>query len=205
MKYLKSIYEAIIDWRDQGLEEFAEEVYSERLPIFADQLKEIGREHNIEIVDYDEFFRDLPNDSYRDTAPPRGATPAFATVNPVTDRPRVVLGVTRIDQRLFDYILHMLKHEVIHVNQFSRRDQHPNSDWDVNDRSQYFSQKDEVMAFSHSLVDQLITMGLRNPKEVHSALPKVRLYQDIRGAVDAKTLKRYHKYIYLYLEQELNG
>lgn len=203
MKYLKSIHEAIIDWRDQGLEEFAEAVYSERLPISADQLKEIGRDHNIEIVDYDEFFSDLPSDTHRDTAPPRRVTPAFATVNPVTNRPRVVLEVTSVSQRLFDYILHMLKHEVIHVNQFSRREEHPSSDWDVNDRAQYFSQKDEVMAFSQSIVDQLITMGLRNLDRVHDMLPKVRLYQDISDAVDAKTLKRYHKYIYLYLEQEL--
>lgn len=202
MKYLKSIQEAIIDWRDQGLEEFVEDVYSERLPIFVDQLKEIGQEHGIEIVDYDEFYRELPNDEYRATAPPRGI-PAFATVNPLTNRPRVILGVPRIDQRLFDYILHMLKHEVIHVNQFSRREEHPNSDWDVNDPVQYFSQKDEVMAFSHSIADQLIAMGLRSLDEVHTLLPKVRIYRDIQAAVDSSTLKRYHKYIYLYLEKEL--
>jgi hypothetical protein len=202
MKYLKSIYEAIIDWQDQGLEEFAEDLYSEQLPIPADRFKSIGQDHNIEIVDYDEFYRELPDDEWRATAPPRGV-PAFATVNPLTNRPRVILNVPHVDQRLSDYILHMLKHEIIHVNQFSRRAVHPSNYWDPNDRAQYFSQKDEVMAFSHSIADQLITMGVRRAADLPSRLMQVRLYRDIRAVVDSKTLKRYHKYIFLYLQQEL--
>ena len=200
MKYIKPIQEAIIDWQEQGIEEFREDVYSHRLPIFFEDLAEIGAQHNIEVVDYPTFYAELP-DEHKSSAPPRGV-PAFATVNPDTFRARVVVGVPRVDARLFDYIVHMLKHEQIHIGQWNRRAVHragPNP----MDQAAYFSDKDEVMAFSHSIADQLIAMGLRDLDGVHKLLPKVRLYQDIRAAVDAKTLKRYHKYIYLYLEKEL--
>jgi hypothetical protein len=59
------------------------------------------------------------------------------------------------------------------------------------------------MAFSHSIADQLITMGVRRAADLPSRLMQVRLYRDIRAVVDSKTLKRYHKYIFLYLQQEL--
>jgi hypothetical protein len=60
------------------------------------------------------------------------------------------------------------------------------------------------MAFSHSIADQLISMGAKNVEDILDMLKKVRLYQDIKKVVDEKILKRYHKYIYLYLQNELN-
>jgi hypothetical protein len=98
----------------------------------------------------------------------------------------------------------MLKHELIHVNQFSRRGVHPGA-VDPTDREKYFSQKDEVMAFSHSIADFLISMGVRRMSEIHDSLKRVPLYRDIRKSVDQETLKRYHKYIFLYLQQELEA
>ena len=202
MKYLIQypIFEKIIDWRDQGIDEFREDVIAQRLPIFFDELVRIGTAHGIEIVDYETFYRELP-DEHKASAPPRGV-PAFATVNPETFRPRVIINVPRIDQRLFDYIMHMLKHEMVHVGQWSRRSVHqagPNP----MDRAAYFSNKDEIMAFSQSIVDQLIAMGARTPQEAIKQLSSLSLYLDIKRNVDSRTLKRYHKYIYLYLEEEL--
>jgi antitoxin component YwqK of YwqJK toxin-antitoxin module len=202
MKYLIQypIFEKIIDWRDQGIDEFREDVIAQRLPIFFDELVRIGTAHGIEIVDYETFYRELP-DEHKKSAPPRGV-PAFATVNPETFRPRVIINVPRIDQRLFDYIIHMVKHEMVHVGQWSRRSVHqagPNP----MDRAAYFSNKDEIMAFSQSIVDQLIAMGARTPQEAIKQLSSLGLYLDIKRNVDSRTLKRYHKYIYLYLEEEL--
>ena len=202
MKYLVQypIFEKIIDWRDQGIDEFREDVIAQRLPIFFDELVGIGSDHGIEIVDYETFYRELP-DEHKESAPPRGV-PAFATVNHETFRPRVIINVPRIDQRLFDYIIHMLKHEMVHVGQWSRRSTHhagPNP----MDRAAYFSDKDEIMAFSQSIADQLIAMGARTPQEAIKQLSSLRLYLDIKRNVDSRTLKRYHKYIYLYLEEEL--
>lgn len=202
MKYIKSIFEAVIDWRGQGLEEFEQEVLDAGIPMRVARFREIAEEHGIEVVDYETFLEELPDDEYRAAAPPR-RTPVFATVNPVTMRPRVVLQVPIVDHRLWDYVFHMLKHEGIHVQQWSRREVHPGGLWDVRDRGAYFSQKDEVMAFSHSIVDQLLGMGARTPEEGIRRLGRVRLYQDIRGSVSKKILKRYHKLIYLYLLKEL--
>lgn len=202
MKHIQPypLHEAIIPWRDRGLEDFQDDVISSRLPIFFDELANIGQAHGIEVVDYDTFYAELPEE-HKDSAPPRGV-PAFATVNPETFRPRVVVAVPRIDARLFDYIMHMLKHETIHVGQWTRREVQRRGP-DPMDRKAYFSDKDEVMAFSHSVADQLIAMGLRRIQDAPKFLPKSRLYLDIKHNVDSKTLKRYHKYIYLYLEQEL--
>lgn len=201
MKHIKEfISEAVIDWRGQGLEEFRESVYAHHLPIFLQDLIHIGEEHGIEIVDYPTFYSELPEE-HKSSAPPRGV-PAFATVNPDSFRPRVVVNVPRVDARLFEYIVHMLKHEMVHVGQWSRRAVHragPNP----TDRAAYFSDKDEVMAFAHSIADQLIAMGIRRIQDAPKHFNRLPLYLDIKKNVDNKTLKRYHKYIYLYLEQEL--
>ena len=195
------LYEAIIDWRSQELEDFEEAVLSARLPISTEEFAEIGAEYGIEIVDYDTFYAEL-SDVHRESAPPRGV-PAFATVNPDTLRPRVIVNVPRIDMRLFDYIFHMLKHEMVHVGQWSRRAVQREGGPNPTDRTAYFSDKDEIMAFSQSIVDQMIKMGARSISQGMGFLPQIRLYLDIRRAVDQSVLNRYHKYIYLYLEQEL--
>ena len=195
------LYEAIIDWRSQELEDFEEAVLSARLPISTEEFAEIGAEYGIEIVDYDTFYAEL-SDAHRESAPPRGV-PAFATVNPDTLRPRVIVNVPRIDMRLFDYIFHMLKHEMVHVGQWSRRAVQREGGPNPTDRTAYFSDKDEIMAFSQSIVDQMIKMGARSISQGMLFLPQIRLYLDIRKAVDQTVLNRYHKYIYLYLEQEL--
>ena len=59
------------------------------------------------------------------------------------------------------------------------------------------------MAFSQSIADLLINMD--RGRDINDCLSKINknpLYQDIKKYVDEKTLKRYHKYIYLYLEME---
>ena len=195
------LYEAIIDWRSQELEDFEEAVLSARLPISTEEFAEIGAQFGIEVVDYETFYDEL-SDVHKETAPPKGV-PAFATVNADTMRPRVIVSAPRVDHRLLDYIFHMLKHEMVHVGQWSRRAVQRANITDPTDRKAYFSDKDEIMAFSQSVVDQMIKMGARSISQGMGLLPQIRLYLDIRRVVDQSVLKRYHKYIYLYLEQEL--
>ena len=62
------------------------------------------------------------------------------------------------------------------------------------------------MAFSHSMADQLFMSGRYNtPSEAMKGLNTLRLYDTIKKNVDEKTLKRYHKYTYQYLEKEMQG
>ena len=195
------LYEAVIDWRSQELEDFEEAVLSARLPITMEELAEIGAQFGIEVVDYETFYDEL-SDVHKETAPPKGV-PAFATVNADTMRPRVIVSAPRVDHRLLDYIFHMLKHEMVHVGQWSRRAVQRANITDPTDRKAYFSDKDEIMAFSQSVVDQLLKMRIRTPQQGIKQLSEIQLYRDIRKHVDPAVLKRYHKYIYLYLEQEL--
>lgn len=192
----------------------------------------IGQQNGIEVVDYATFYRELPEND-KETAPPRGV-PAFALANPVTRIPRVVIGEMMpppprgkqifgrqgppmpppmpnrpmppipIDERLLEYIYHMLKHENVHVRQHEKRPGYNKPLPDPKNQKAYFSDTDEIMAYSQSVVDQL--MGEFDPNTIEegvSKLNKVRLYQDIKKEVDEKVFNKYKKYIYLYLEQEI--
>jgi hypothetical protein len=209
-----SLNESIIDWKErEGLQEFYNDsirlldLYKERANvnhIELNDIKSIGEHNGIEIVTYDEFLDELPEES-KHTAPPRQAG-LFALVNPETGGPRVVISVPRIGKREIDHIFHMLKHEAIHIGQYSRRpDDIDTSLIDPKDSGVYFSNKDEVMAFSHSIADMLISSGrYDNAEDAMLDLNTVRLYSTIKKSVDENTLKRYHKYIYMYLQNELN-
>ena len=206
--------EAVIPWESHdGLREFYNGVielitlYTNRANVDyleIDDLKAIGDNNGIEIVTYDEFLDELPDEA-KHTAPPRQAG-LFALVNPNTGGPRVVVAIPRIDKRAIDYIYHMLKHEVIHIEQFNRRpDDIDHSLPDPSNQPEYFSNKDEVMAFSHSIADMLISSGrYEDVASAMNSLHTIKLYNMIKKNVDSKTLKRYQKYIYMYLNNEMS-
>ncbi len=200
--------EAIIDWKEQeGVQEFYDDVVDmidvQRGSLSIDDVKAIGDHNGVEIVTYDEFLDELPEE-VKHTAPPRQAG-LFAMVNPVTGGPRVVISIPRIDKRAIDHIFHMLKHEAIHIGQYSRRpDNVVTPIEDPKNQGSYFSNKDEVMAFSHSIADMLISSGkYDNAEDAMRNLNTIRLYNTIEKNVDDKILKRYHKYIYAYLKNEI--
>jgi hypothetical protein len=228
MKHLKRFNEAIIDYKSDSIKSFYDECleaiqkdesektepvdktkglksfYKKPGMIFPPQMKEIGEKCGIEVVDYETFYSELSDDNKK-TAPPRGV-PAFALVNPDTNKPRVVLSTGHVDKRLLDHIYHMLKHENIHIGQKSRSGgKGPGEGMNPLDRKAYFSNKDEIMAFSQSISDML--MG-SNPKDFKSAMMGLNrnpLWNDIKRAVDNDVLQRYKKYIYLYLEKEFES
>lgn len=209
----ESLNEAVIGWDERsGLAEFYNDaiellrLYGERAEVNyleIDDLKAIGDHNDIEIVTYDEFFDELPDD-VKHTAPSKKAK-LFALVNPNTGEPRVVINLDKIDRKALDHIYHMLKHEVIHTEQFRRRPDHVETKLpNPNDRTEYFSNKDEVMAFSHSIADLLAMSGrYEDAEEAMQNLGTIRLYNTIKKSVGPKILKRYHKYIYAYLQNEL--
>jgi len=207
--------EAIVDYRSDNIEAFYNELSDlleernnvsrqsgyGRSEVSFNQVVEIGRTHGVDVVNYDTFYRELP-ESDKKTAPPNGV-PCFALVNPVNDLPRVVINTPSINKRMLDHVYHMLKHENIHVGQIARKKVRHNSMVNPNDRKSYFSNKDEVMAFSQSIVDMLMDQKPKTKEEAISKLRYNQLYNDIKRNVDSDILNRYHKYIYLYLEKEL--
>ena len=213
MKYLKKFNEAIIDYKNEAVDGLMGEIntYPRHHRFQMSELTALGAEYDIEIVDYNTFLNDLPERD-KATAPPRTAQ-FFALVNPVTKRPRIVLNLPMpfIPKDFFDQVPlgDILKHEQIHIGQHSRR---PNIDMPLpepKDQKKYFSNKDEVMAFAFSVAKEIVTMfpTITTPREGIDKLiqnsGRFRLYGDIKRNVDPFILKRYHKYIYLYLEDLL--
>jgi hypothetical protein len=213
MKYLKKFNEAIVDYKNEDIDGLMCKIneYPKGHRFEISDLVTLGAEYNIEIVDYNTFLNDLPERD-KATAPPKSAQ-FFALVNPVTKRPRIVLNLTMpfIPKDFFNQVPlgDILKHEQIHVGQHSRR---PNIDMPLpepKDKKTYFSNKDEVMAFAFSVAKEIVSMfpEVRTPKEGFDKLienhRRFRLYGDIKENTNKETLKRYHKYIYLYLEDLL--
>lgn len=208
MKYLRKFNESIIDYKSENIDSFYNEVKNiiENSPIRNYEISledciNIGNKYDIEVVNYDTFYNELPENDKK-TAPPKNI-PAFALVNPVTIKPRIVLK-SGIDKRSIDFIYHMLKHENIHIKQHGKRPNYKKDLPDPNDRSAYYSDYDEIMAYSQSIVDILINMFKPvNIKEALDKLNKIQLYTEIKRNVNSEILKKYHKYIYLYLKKEL--
>jgi len=230
---IKRFNEAILDYRSQGVDEFYDRIKKllDDMPppprgmggfrqgppppgfrqgppppgfgmppgISLEEAASVGSQCGVEVVDYDTFYQELP-ESDKKTAPPRNI-PTFALRNPTTGYPRVVLNVP-IDDRLLDHIYHMLKHETIHIKQASKRT-YTKGLPDPNDQKKYFSDTDEIMAFSQSITDEVINQhGATSIRDAINKLYRSRLYSDVKRLVDREVLNKYHKYIYLYLEKE---
>lgn len=206
---IKKFNESIVDYKSDNIVNFYNEIRNLARPTF-NQIVEIGNKYEVEVVDYDTFYDNL-SEIDKSTAPPRNEIPAFAFANNDTGKPCVVFGdmftnqnrPAPIDPRLIDHVYHMLKHENVHLKQQSKRPGYTKPMPDPKDRGRYFSDTDEIMAFSQSIVDLLMNMGrATSVKDGISKLKKNPLYNDIKRRVSTDVLKKYHKYIYLYLEKE---
>lgn len=197
--------EAIIDWQGHGMEELTDALTDPNLRgIGFEELRSMAAPYGVEVVRYDRFIRELPAEN-RESAPPPSA-PFFALINPETERPRLVINVPMLFARERREIAKMLKHELIHMGQLNRRPVGMSvGGWDVSDQGEYLSNKDETMAFAHSVVDDLISMGARTVEEGVRMLPTSRMWQWIKDNASEAALKRYRKYVYLYLKLELEG
>ncbi len=206
MKHLKRFNEAIVDWETDNLKAFYEEAKKnlKEDSISFEELVAIGNKHDIEIVDYDTFYSELPNDKMRSEAPPKNEIPFFGLCNQVTGKLRLVVQVAKMKSRSLDFAYHMMKHENIHVEQKKRKkskDAPAEYLGDINNTKAYFSNKDEIMAFAQSVSDMVMD---QKPKTLESAIKMIDrtpLWRPIQS-VDDRTKKKYKKYIYLYLEKE---
>ena len=165
----------------------------------------IGNKYNIEFVDYDAFFNELSEEDKK-TAPPKGdrRMPFFALINPITENPRIVCQKP-IEMMDINHIEDILYHEFVHVGQHNKRKiKFPLPD--PTKTKEYFSNKDEIMAFSKSIVDMLINhQRINSIKDGIKELKYNPLYGEIKRTVDKKILDRYHKYIYQYLKNKFES
>jgi hypothetical protein len=110
----------------------------------------------------------------------------------------------------------IIGHEKVHAEQTARRGNIEFNLPDPRDRKAYFSNKEEVMAFSFTIANGLSKMNRSleqamneldipfNPRSAMRPAEHTMLWNDIKRNCDEKTIKRYRKYIYLYLDKIFN-
>ena len=172
-----------------------------------EDLVEYGNENGFDVVRYEDFLNSL-SDIDKKTAPPKnGPAPFFALFHPIRKRPMFVLvremmiGMPDFKEIVDDII----SHEKIHGEQNSRRGGLTFNLPDPNTK-EYFNNKDEIMAFSWTIANDLsktnrtVDMAIKNldkrGREMYT-----QLWSQIKKSCDEETLRKYRKYIYMYLKR----
>jgi hypothetical protein len=168
---------------------------------------EFGKRNDFDVVDYDEFYNSL-SEKNKKTAPPRVGVPFFALFNPVRKKAMFVLSdpnAPRFIPNFKEIMLDIIGHERVHQEQSLRKG---TIDYELPnplDKKAYFSNKEEVMAFSFTIATELSKIsrskesGMKNLEGISGQVG--RIWNDIQKYCDEKTIKRYRKYIYMYLEK----
>ncbi len=172
---------------------------------------EFGQRNDFDVVDYDEFYNSLSEENKK-TAPPRRGVPFFALFNPIRIKAMFVLAdpnAARFIPNFKEIMLDIIGHERVHAEQSLRKGQIDYKLPSPLDRKVYFSNKEEVMAFSFTIANELSRV-VRSKEEGMEKLQRGiggqsgHLWADIKRFCDEKTINRYRKYIYLYLDKIFN-
>lgn len=204
MKYLKNfeIFEAVI----------IPSKIEDNSPVNSfESAVEFGQRHNFDVVNYDEFYNSLSEENKK-TAPPRVGVPFFALFNPIKRKAMFVLSdpnAARFIPNFKETMLDIIGHERVHAEQSLRKGTVDYKLPSPLDRKSYFSNKEEIMAFSFTIANDLAKVT----RSVELGMEKLQrgiggqsghLWYDIKKYCDEKTVNRYRKYIYLYLDKIFN-
>jgi len=204
MKYIKSfkIFEAVI---------IPSKIEDNATVNSFESAVEFGKRNDFDVVDYDEFYNSLSEENKK-TAPPRQGMPFFALFNPVRRKAMFVLvdsNAARFIPNFKEIMLDIIGHERVHAEQSLRKGTIDYKLPSPLDRKEYFSNKEEVMAFSFTIATELSKVT----RSVESGMEKLQrgvggqaghLWFDIKKYCDEKTVNRYRKYIYMYLDKIFN-
>jgi hypothetical protein len=176
---------------------------------------EFGQRNDFDVVNYDEFYSTLSEENKK-TAPPRHA-PFFALFNPVRRKAMFVLSNPNVTKRIPNFkevMLDIIGHERVHAEQSRRKGKIDYALPNPLDRKSYFSNKEEVMAFSFTIANGLsktnktIEESMKDLDEIFASIYRLpehkEIWKSIKNNCDEKTIKRYRKYIYMYLEKIFN-
>jgi hypothetical protein len=220
IKEVMGITEAVINPNTENIINFVDELYfhfdNNGKPIPFDEFVLMGNKYDVDIIKLNDYKDNLPSDNENLSIPSDNdmrQMPMFGYVNPRTNKITIVFSnnVTHFIQQFLFFFKQLLKHEGVHLGQSIRRPSQTTGEYfgNVMDRKKYFENKDEVMAFANTLVNNF--MIYKKPETFDDAKRIMkrylkggedRMWLDIKNSVDNKTLKKYLKYIYLYLEQE---
>lgn len=204
MRYIKKfkIYEAVI---------IPNKLDNKSVVNSFDSLVEYGANNDFNVVEYDEFYNSLSNPDKRN-APPRQGPPFFALFHPERKKPMFVINDRNAARFIPDFktiVDDMIGHEKIHKEQSIRKGDIEYSLPSPTDSKAYFSNLEEVMAFSWTIANGLS----KTNKDIKSAFDNLdgrdrsirnsehgRIWSTIKSICDEDIIKRYRKYIYMYLE-----
>lgn len=171
-----------------------------------DDLSNYGKENDFDVVEYEEFYNSLSDDDKK-TAPPKGV-PFFALFHPINNKAMFVICDKNVINRIPNFIEivnDIIGHENVHKEQTHRRKGLSFNLPSPTDRKLYFSNKEEIMAFSWTIANGLS----KKNKDISSALKDLntigrgehkQIWNDIKRICDTNVINRYKKYIYSYLE-----
>ena len=174
----------------------------------------VGDKYDVDFYDY-RTFKETLNEVDTETAPPPGMTPFFGFFN--KHKNRVSMVVDQIERNgdvqkrmLLSFPPHpglfkeMLEHESVHVQQFDRNKSGIYNLPNPGDMKGYFSDKNEIMAFSQSLAKYALEHNATK-ETILDVLAGHQLWQDIKRAnLDQEVMQRYMKYVYMYFDQYTN-
>ena len=170
------------------------------------QLASMAAKYGIEVVDYDTFYDELP-ESWKKGQIPHNKIQIFGLANPVSKRPRLVVTIDPINKLQYNFISIVVSHEFVHAGQMDRLKPGviyipPKTVYDLN---VYYSDKQELMAWSKTIVDDVLkTFNPNSFEEAMEKLPKGHYYRKIKEVFknDPKVWNKYLKNIYNYMKLE---
>ena len=169
-------------------------------------------QQDFDVVQYDEFFDSLSEVDKRH-APPKHGTPFFALFHPERKRAMFVVCDTNVFRfmPMKEIIDDIIGHEMIHAEQSRRKGDIDYSLPNPTDRKAYFSNKEEIMAFSFTIANE-IKKSSRSFEDAKTNFKNNRIggqggsiWGNIKRVCDEDVIKRYRKYIYMYLEKMFDG
>jgi len=169
------------------------------------------KERGIDVVSYNEFYESL-SDEDKKTAPPKNGPPYFALFHPIRKRPMFVFTKPASKQTLespmfINQFNNIIEHEFVHAEQSKRRGKIEYTLPSPLDIKAYFSNKDEIMAFSYTIANDLIQHNhIKHGLTAEDAIKNMTrhiMWKEI-SKCDEEVKNRYKKYIYMYLKQLLN-
>lgn len=142
MKHLKYFREAVIIPKSvdlSGIKTF-------------DDLQKWGEKNNVDIVRYKEFINSIPEE-YKKAVPPKD-TPIFGLFHPVRKKPMIVTIFDEFNDFKLEFLEGIITHERVHVEQDQKSNIEPVLP-DINSMKKYFSDKNEIMAFSWNFAKKI--------------------------------------------------
>lgn len=182
-------------------------------------LKKYGDQNGFDVVEYDDFYNSLSEED-RKTAPPKPSNfkfgpPFFALFHPINKKPMfVVCDKMAIRMPFFKEVVDdIISHEKVHGEQNLRRGGLTFKLPNPNIEEEYFSNKDEIMAFSWTIANELSRIypsfeeSIKNlDKSVFGGRPKqyVEIWKTIKEKCPIEVVNKYRKNIYNYLREIFN-